>query len=260
MSELLPCPFCGGNAELQQSKDHGFVRRFVYCQPCGARSPNYHEDGNATYWWNTRHPAPETSCSASAVTIDRKHYDALIHEHQELTAIRTTAMTASAEPIAPKCKTIYVKPLRTLVAIDERFADRIRDLLNATPPSDAAREALTADDAWHELVEKDDRNSPEEYPEMCLITIEELRNFMDRAALSAAPVSAWQEIDTAPKDGTNFVAIYGDDFDGTFWILFWNDTCFECVSGGYQVDHATHWMPLPAPPISRNERGGAANG
>ena len=96
---------------------------------------------------------------------------------------------------------------------------------SATPPSDAATQSLS----------------------QTLHSVEKLSN------ASAAPVSAWQDISTAPKDGTNFVAVYGDDFDGTFWILFWNNTCFECVSGGYQVDHATHWMPLPAPPISHNE-------
>ena len=34
------------------------------------------------------------------------------------------------------------------------------------------------DEAWSELLEKDDRTSPEEYPEMCLITKEELAAFM----------------------------------------------------------------------------------
>jgi len=36
--------------------------------------------------------------------------------------------------------------------------------------------------AWQELVEYDDRTSPEEYPDMALITFEELRDFMARAA------------------------------------------------------------------------------
>jgi hypothetical protein len=45
--------------------------------------------------------------------------------------------TATSEQAAGM-KTIYVKPLRTLVGVEDRFADRIRDLLNATStPSDA---------------------------------------------------------------------------------------------------------------------------
>lgn len=37
-------------------------------------------------------------------------------------------------------------------------------------------------DAWRELCNKDDRTSPEEYPEMCLITFDELKDFMARSS------------------------------------------------------------------------------
>jgi hypothetical protein len=59
----------------------------------------------------------------------------------------------------------------------------IDDLIDAPQPSGEPVETLSADDAWRDLVEKDDRNSPEDYPEMCLITFEELRDFMQRASL-----------------------------------------------------------------------------
>lgn len=36
----------------------------------------------------------------------------------------------------------------------------------------------TLDQAWQDLCEKDDRTSPEEYPEMCLITREELAGYV----------------------------------------------------------------------------------
>lgn len=36
------------------------------------------------------------------------------------------------------------------------------------------------DEAWTDLLEKDDRTSPEDYPEMCLITKDELADFMRR--------------------------------------------------------------------------------
>lgn len=41
--------------------------------------------------------------------------------------------------------------------------------------------AFTADDAWDNLINKDDRTSPEEYPEMALITRDELADYMRRA-------------------------------------------------------------------------------
>ena len=34
------------------------------------------------------------------------------------------------------------------------------------------------EDLWHDLVEKDDRTSPEEYPDMALITYEEFRFYL----------------------------------------------------------------------------------
>lgn len=37
----------------------------------------------------------------------------------------------------------------------------------------------TFEEAWDELVNVDDRTSPEEYPDMCLITRDELRTFME---------------------------------------------------------------------------------
>jgi hypothetical protein len=43
-------------------------------------------------------------------------------------------------------------------------------------------DGFSPDDAWQELVEKDDRTSPSEYPDMALITREELAEFMGSAA------------------------------------------------------------------------------
>lgn len=42
-----------------------------------------------------------------------------------------------------------------------------------------------ADRAWQELLDKDDRTSPEECPEMCLITQDELRGFIAAAQAPA---------------------------------------------------------------------------
>ena len=51
----------------------------------------------------------------------------------------------------------------------------------------AARSDLMAlDEEWSRLVEKDDRTSPEEYPEMCLITREEVGEIIERARLAAS--------------------------------------------------------------------------
>jgi hypothetical protein len=54
--------------------------------------------------------------------------------------------------------------------------------LNADVDAWEAAEPLSPEDAWDVLVNVDDRTSPEEYPDMCLITRDELFDFMQRAA------------------------------------------------------------------------------
>lgn len=54
----------------------------------------------------------------------------------------------------------------------------------ASLPAASEGESCDALEAWQELVEYDDRTSPEEHPNMALITFEELRMFMSRAAFS----------------------------------------------------------------------------
>lgn len=50
--ELLPCPFCGGMAELKHTKSWDY---FVRCQSCGARTRQHHEnDVGAVDGWNRR--------------------------------------------------------------------------------------------------------------------------------------------------------------------------------------------------------------
>jgi hypothetical protein len=77
-------------------------------------------------------------------------------------------------------------------------------------------------------------------------------------------MSAWQPIETAPKDGTKFWGLNGEDAIA----MFWHPGFGEFVSGfhrmtmaaGYTIDgqpfkdhspevHSpSHWMPLPEPP------------
>lgn len=53
-------------------------------------------------------------------------------------------------------------------------------------PSDRGDVTDVVESAWQDLCERDDRTSPEDYPDMCLITREELAEFMSRARLSQA--------------------------------------------------------------------------
>lgn len=70
-------------------------------------------------------------------------------------------------------------------------------------------------------------------------------------------MSEWQPIETAPKDWNEILTIYcPGGGEGSYWIVFFNGDYFEDVSGGFKIEHATHWMPLPAPPVPANQGAG----
>ena len=87
----------------------------------------------------------------------------------------------------------------------------------------------------------------------------ELCNAIDaaRAAVGNPPASAWQPIETAPRDGTRLLTWDGEDmqlawvkrdFSDPEWdkhLNFWVYTDEELTYYDYQP---THWQPLPSPP------------
>lgn len=61
------------------------------------------------------------------------------------------------------------------------------------------------------------------------------------------PVSLWQPMETAPKDGTEILVIRA----GTkrFRIVFHGDCgWYDGFGGQWDTNRFTHWMPLPTPP------------
>ncbi|EQA97249.1 hypothetical protein [Sphingobium sp. HDIP04] len=74
----------------------------------------------------------------------------------------------------------------------------------SSPPA-ADQEAMTPEEAWQELVEYDDRTSPEEYPDMALITFEELRVFMGAASGATHPAPALDGVREALEAGRSML-------------------------------------------------------
>ena len=63
-------------------------------------------------------------------------------------------------------------------------------------------------------------------------------------------MSKWQPIETAPKDGTRFLA-YEPRHEYRYYECWWEDDFRDW--SGWQDDFdsepkPTHWMPLPEPP------------
>lgn len=50
MSEMKPCPFCGGEAEFDSIKEYYFVR----CKTCGASTHAKEKIKDAMWLWNLR--------------------------------------------------------------------------------------------------------------------------------------------------------------------------------------------------------------
>lgn len=54
MTELLPCPFCGGEARLSKDAFGNTILEWVYCMSCGAQCGNGYTEAEAIAAWNTR--------------------------------------------------------------------------------------------------------------------------------------------------------------------------------------------------------------
>lgn len=71
-------------------------------------------------------------------------------------------------------------PLYSRIATAGWHVKGLRATLSAS--ADQSGPTLTVEAAWQELLEVEDRTSPEDWPDMLLITQEELAGFMNRAA------------------------------------------------------------------------------
>lgn len=72
-----------------------------------------------------------------------------------------------------------------------------------------------------------------------------------RAALSV--MSKWQPIDTAPKDGTEIIIWDGSNIRIATFMYTDDDGQMKWFPDGMPFVVATHWMPLPSPPLPETE-------
>ena len=78
MSDLLPCPFCGG-ADLVYNRPIGTagMGRNILCKDCRAEGPLLtFESGTAHEKWNTRTPDPRLTVAVEALEMIKESSDA----------------------------------------------------------------------------------------------------------------------------------------------------------------------------------------
>lgn len=93
-----------------------------------------------------------------------------------------------------------------------------------------------------------------------IVEIQE-RRASSPAAGRDAVIEEWRPIESAPKDGSNILIIAGNAYSpearqgwwgGDAW-LFWSRAEKFAAGGIGPMVEVTHWMPLPAPPVSLKE-------
>ena len=73
--ELLPCPFCGGEADILQHKD-GIDDWIVFCKKCGCQTDFMFTESEAISHWNSRVDVAKTeecckkSCKEENATLE----------------------------------------------------------------------------------------------------------------------------------------------------------------------------------------------
>ena len=83
------------------------------------------------------------------------------------------------------------------------------------------------------------------------------------AALDARGEPVWRPIESAPRDGTTFLAaveVMSNKTGAAWWelhLVACDDETGDVhrdYDQGWSLDAYTHWMPLPGPPTDREKR------
>lgn len=110
------------------------------------------------------------------------------------------------------------------------------------------------DEGAHHIYEPTNRNDLER---VWSVMLDAAPGAPGQEAAAVQAVGAWQDIATAPKDGAEFLAIWGHQ-GNVMQVVKWNalhkfwQTKGEPIAGF--TANATGWMPLPLPPSGAGEK------
>lgn len=87
MTELKPCPFCGGNAKLARDVTCGYETFWAFCTDCHAQANYGHSEAEAARTWNVR-----ADDQSQAAAYWRRLYEETVAE-RTCTMLRLTDYT-----------------------------------------------------------------------------------------------------------------------------------------------------------------------
>jgi Lar family restriction alleviation protein len=178
---LLPCPFCGSTDLHQIYKDTGRKWGYISCFGCGAKS------GAVKTWYD---PEEEWRAGAAAQWNRRAStgFFATLTPEQQKAALeyRGPDWHGPADLAVVDYTALSDEAVAYLVGITEDGGigpDDVERAGKMYPKREAVVDYTErAQELWQELLDKDDRTSPKEYPEMVLITFDEFRDFLSAVA------------------------------------------------------------------------------
>ena len=110
---LLPCPFCGGQAELHDNDWCNPPEWNVYYSVCSARTPGDMDKALAAATWNRRAAARSTEPTEAEVAIGRAlaaQAPFTVPDAQEMHAFAIASALAAARSPAPEWRDIESAP------------------------------------------------------------------------------------------------------------------------------------------------------
>ena len=156
------------------------------CRHCEIGEYQRPQDGKLVEWlWNKRHAIRDMLATRAAPpAMDREAVER-VREAAYRQALEDVCNPLGYLQRMADAEGAKLSGMAYAIASDIGTIQRIAKEALSTLSADAIRqgegEVFTGVEAWDELVNFDDRTSPEEYPDMCLITRDELIDFMERA-------------------------------------------------------------------------------
>ena len=176
-TKMLPCPnpWCENIRGVEAARHITTAKWHICCGDCLIDGPWADTCDLAIAAWNTRAAPPAMDREAVERVREAAYRQALEDVCNPLGYLQRMADAEGAK----------LSGMAYAIASDIGTIQRIAKEALSTLSADAIRqgegEVFTGVEAWDELVNFDDRTSPEEYPDMCLITRDELIDFMERA-------------------------------------------------------------------------------